>query len=172
MFGYRKQAILPIHQIPIGQWPMGSCLFPGCYQGCPHYAGIILSIIVIHEHQALRQHNSKKNSRKYVKVSKIELRTFLKLGFLISCGEIYVTIDCPRLHHRKQKWPCGVTGSLRLIYFLILKGILIFYVADIIIHSRVSISSNCTLFQVKNECSGEKNLSIIVGLFEHNGNIL
>ena len=77
------------------------------------------------EHQALRQHNSKKNSRNYVKVSKIELLTFLKLGFLISCGEICVTIDCPRLHHGKLKWPYGVIGSLRLIYIPILKGILI-----------------------------------------------
>ena len=105
-----------------------------------------LSIIVIHEHQALCQHNSKKNSRKYVKVSKIELRTFLKLGFLIYCGEICVTIDCPRLHHSKQTWPCGVTGSRRLIYISILKGILMVYVADIIIHIHVSISMNCTLF--------------------------
>ena len=80
------------------------------------HAGIILSIIVIHEHQALRQHNSKKNSRKYVKVSKIAFCTFLKLEFLIPWGEICVTIDCPRLHHRKPTWPCGVTGSLRLIY--------------------------------------------------------
>ena len=107
-----------------------------------NYAGIILSIIVVHEHKALRQHNSKKNSRKYVKVSKIELHTFLRLGFLISCGEICVTIDCPRLYHRKQTWPYGVTGSLRVIYIPILKGILIVYVADIIIHIHVSISSN------------------------------
>ena len=81
--------------------------------------------MVIHEYQALFQHNSKKNSWKYVKESKIELRTFLKLGFLISCGEMCVTIDCPRLHHS--------TGSPRLIYIPILKGILIAYVADIII---------------------------------------
>ena len=78
------------------------------------HAGKILSIIVIHEHQALRQHNSKKNSRKYVKVSKIAFCTFLKLEFLIPCGEICVTNDCPRLHHRKPTWPCGVTGSLRI----------------------------------------------------------
>ena len=110
-----------------------------------------LSVIVIHEHQALRRHNSKKNSWKYVKVSKIELLTFLKLGFLISCGEICVTIDCPRLHHRKPTWPGGMTGSLRLIYIPILKGILIVYVTDIITHIHVRISSNCTLFKVKNE---------------------
>ena len=36
-----------------------------------------------------------------------------------------------------------VTGSLRLVYIPILKGILIVYVADIIIHIHVS---NCTLF--------------------------
>ena len=82
----------------------------------------------------------------HVKVSKIELRTFLKLGFLISFGEICVTIDCPRPHHRRQTWACGVTGSLRLIYIPILKGILIVYVADIMIHIHVSISRNFTLF--------------------------
>ena len=32
---------------------------------------------MIHEHQALRQHNSKTNSSKYVKVSKIELHTYI-----------------------------------------------------------------------------------------------
>ena len=48
---------------------------------------------MIHEHQALCQHNRKKNSQISVKVSKIEIRTFLKLGFLTYCGEICMTID-------------------------------------------------------------------------------
>ena len=48
------------------------------------HAGIIWSIIVRNQHQALCQHNSKKNCRKYVKISKINkyigVRYSLKIG--------------------------------------------------------------------------------------------
>ena len=98
---------------------------------------------MIHEHPALRQHNSKKNSRKYVKVSKIELRTFLNRipDFLWKNMRDNRPPQTSPQETDTAMW--GDWESETHLYSNTKRNSLC---CDIIIHIHVSISSNCTLF--------------------------